>query len=108
MKVGRVLDACDALDEARWFIEKAVAYAGERVIFGKPIGSNQGVQFPIAKAHVNIEAADLMRPKAARRFDAGIPCGGEANMAKYLASEPAIEARNARSDPQRGYGLAPE
>jgi acyl-CoA dehydrogenase len=108
MNAERILVASDSLGDARWFIEKAVAYAGQRVIFGKPIGANQGVQFPIAKAHVNIEAADLMRTKAARMFDAGIPCGGEANMAKYLASEAAIEAGNACMDAHGGYGFAEE
>jgi acyl-CoA dehydrogenase len=108
MNAERILVASDSLGDARWFIEKAVAYVGQRVIFGKPIGSNQGVQFPIAKAHVNIEAADLMRTKAARMFDAGIPCGGEANMAKYLASEAAIEAANACMDAHGGYGFAEE
>src|SRR3984893_6134185 len=107
MNAERILVASDSLGDARWFIEKAVAYSSQRVIFGKPICSNQGVQFPIAKAHVNIEAADLMRTKAARMFDAGIPCGGEANMAKYLASEAAIEAGNARSDGHAG-GASPE
>jgi len=108
MNAERILVASDSLGDARWFIEKAVAYAGQRVIFGKPIGANQGVQFPIAKAHVNIEAADLMRTKAAHMFDAGIPCGGEANMAKYLASEAAIEAGNACMDAHGGYGFAEE
>jgi len=108
MNAERILVASDSLGDARWFIEKAVAYSSQRVIFGKPIGANQGVQFPIAKAHVNIEAADLMRTKAARMFDAGIPCGGEANMAKYLASEAAIEAGNACMDAHGGYGFAEE
>ena len=108
MNAERILVASDSLGDARWFIEKAVAYVGQRVIFGKPIGANQGVQFPISKAHVNIEAADLMRTKAARLFDAGIPCGGEANMAKYLASEAAIEAGNACMDAHGGYGFAEE
>jgi acyl-CoA dehydrogenase len=108
MNAERILVASDSLGDARWFIEKAVGYVGQRVIFGKPIGANQGVQFPIAKAHVSIEAADLMRTKAARMFDAGIPCGGEANMAKYLASEAAIEAGNACIDAHGGYGFAAE
>ena len=108
MNAERILVASDSLGDARWFIEKAVGYVGQRVIFGKPIGANQGVQFPIAKAHVSIEAADLMRTKAARMFDAGIPCGGEANMAKYLASEAAIEAGNACIDAHGGYGFAEE
>ncbi|MGH7299521.1 MAG: acyl-CoA dehydrogenase family protein, partial [Candidatus Rokuibacteriota bacterium] len=108
MNAERILVASDSLGDARWFTEKAVAYAGQRVIFGKPIGANQGVQFPIAKAHVSIEAADLMRTKAARMFDGGIPCGPEANMAKYLASEAAIEAGNACIDCHGGYGFAEE
>jgi hypothetical protein len=83
MNAERILVASDSLGDGRWFIEKAVAYSSQRVIFGRPIGANQGVQFPIAKAHMAIEAADLMRIKAAKLFDAGEPCGPEANMAKY-------------------------
>ncbi len=108
MNAERILVASDSLGDARWFIEKAVAYASQRVIFGRPIGANQGVQFPIAKAHMALEAADLMRTKAAKMFDAGIPCGPEANMAKYLASEAAIEAGNACIDCHGGYGFAEE
>jgi len=108
MNAERILVASDSLGDARWFIEKAVAYSSQRVIFGKPIGANQGVQFPIAKAHMAIEAADLMRTKAAKMFDAGIPCGPEANMAKYLGSEAAIEAGNACIDCHGGYGFAEE
>ena len=108
MNAERILVASDSLGDARWFIEKAVAYSSQRIIFGKPIGANQGVQFPIAKAHMAIEAADLMRTKAAKMFDAGIPCGPEANMAKYLASEAAIEAGNACIDCHGGYGFAEE
>jgi acyl-CoA dehydrogenase len=108
MNAERILVASDSLGDARWFIEKAVAYSSQRVIFGKPIGANQGVQFPIAKAHMAIEAADLMRTKAAKMFDAGVPCGPEANMAKYLASEAAIEAGNACIDCHGGYGFAEE
>jgi acyl-CoA dehydrogenase len=108
MNAERILVASDSLGDARWFIEKAVAYSSQRVIFGKPVGANQGVQFPIAKAHMAIEAADLMRTKAAKMFDAGIPCGPEANMAKYLASEAAIEAGNACIDCHGGYGFAEE
>jgi acyl-CoA dehydrogenase len=108
MNAERILVASDSLGDARWFIEKAVAYSSQRVIFGKPIGANQGVQFPIAKAHMAIEAADLMRTKAARMFDAGIPCGPEANMAKYLGSEAAIDAGNACLDCHGGYGFAEE
>ena len=108
MNAERILVASDSLGDARWFTEKAVAYSSQRVIFGKPIGANQGVQFPIAKAYMAIEAADLMRTKAAKLFDADIPCGPEANMAKYLASEAAIEAGNACIDCHGGYGFAEE
>jgi acyl-CoA dehydrogenase len=108
MNAERILVASDSLGDARWFVEKAVAYSSQRVIFGKPIGANQGVQFPIAKAHMAIEAADLMRTKAAKMFDAGTPCGPEANMAKYLASEAAIDAGNACIDCHGGYGFAEE
>ena len=108
MNAERILVASDSLGDARWFIEKAVAYSSQRVIFGKPIGANQGVQFPIAKAHMAIEAADLMRTKAAKLFDAGLPCGPEANMAKYLGSEAAIDAANACIDCHGGYGYAEE
>jgi len=108
MNAERILVASDSLGDGRWFIEKAVAYASQRVIFGKPIGANQGVQFPIAKSHMAIEAADLMRTKAARLFDAGQPCGPEANMAKYLAAEAAWDAANACVDAHGGYGFAEE
>jgi acyl-CoA dehydrogenase len=108
MNAERILVASDSLGDSRWFIEKAVGYSTQRVIFGKPIGANQGVQFPIAKAHMAIEAADLMRTKAAKMFDAGIPCGPEANMAKYLASEAAIAAGDACIDCHGGYGFAEE
>src|SRR6266516_2874302 len=108
MNAERILVASDSLGDSRWFIEKAVSYSTQRVIFGKPIGANQGVQFPIAKAHMAIEAADLMRTKAAKMFDAGIPCGSEANMAKYLASEAAIAAGDACIDCHGGYGFAEE
>ena len=108
MNAERILVASDSLGDGRWFIEKAVAYAGQRVIFGKPIGANQGVQFPIARAHMAIEAADLMRTKAAKLFDAGLPSGPEANMAKYLAAEAAWDAGNACIDAHGGYGFAEE
>jgi acyl-CoA dehydrogenase len=108
MNAERILVASDSLGDGRWFIEKAVAYASQRVIFGKPIGANQGVQFPIAKAHMAVEAADLLRTKAAKLFDAALPCGPEANMAKYLAAEAALEASNACIDCHGGYGFAEE
>jgi len=108
MNAERILVASDSLGDARWFIDRAVAYSNQRVIFGKPIGANQGVQFPIAKAHMAIEAATLMRDKAASLFDAGEPCGPEANMVKYLAAEAAWEAANACIDCHGGYGFAEE
>jgi alkylation response protein AidB-like acyl-CoA dehydrogenase len=108
MNAERILVASESIGDGRWFTEKAVAYSAQRVIFGKPIGANQGVQFPIAKAHTAVEAAGLMRDKAAALFDAGEPCGAEANMAKYLAAEAAWEAANACIDCHGGYGYAEE
>src|SRR5262245_61624445 len=108
MNAERILVASDSLGDGRWFVEKAVAYSNQRVVFGRPIGANQGVQFAIAKAHMAVEAADLMRGKAAALFDAGQPCGPEANMAKYLAAEAAWEAANACVDCHGGYGFAEE
>ncbi|MFQ5830566.1 MAG: acyl-CoA dehydrogenase family protein, partial [Candidatus Methylomirabilia bacterium] len=108
MNAERILVASDSIGDARWFIERAVAYSNQRVVFGRPIGANQGVQFAIAKAHMAVEAADLMRGKAAALFDAGEPCGAEANMAKYLAAEAAWEAANACIDCHGGYGYAEE
>jgi acyl-CoA dehydrogenase len=108
MNAERILVASESLGDGRWFVEKAVAYSGQRVIFGKPIGANQGVQFPVARAHMAVEAATLMRNKAAALFDAGEPCGPEANMAKFLAAEAAWEAGNACIDCHGGYGYAEE
>lgn len=108
MNAERILIASESLGDGHWFVEKAVKYSKERVIFEKPIGANQGVQFPIAKAHMSVEAADLMRLKAAALFDAGEPCGAEANMAKYLTAEAAWEAANACLDCHGGYGFATE
>ncbi|MGH7277134.1 MAG: acyl-CoA dehydrogenase family protein [Candidatus Rokuibacteriota bacterium] len=108
MNAERILVGSESLGDGRWFVDKAVAYSRERVIFGKPIGANQGVQFPIARAHTAVEAARLMRDKAAAMFDAGEPCGPEANMAKYLAAEAAWEAANACIDCHGGYGYAEE
>ena len=104
----RILIAAECIGDGRWFIDRAAKYARERVVFGRPIGQNQGVQFPLAKAHAAIEAADLMRWKAARMFDAGRPCGPEANMAKYLASEASWDAANACLDTHGGFGFAAE
>jgi acyl-CoA dehydrogenase len=108
MNAERILVASESIGDGRWFTDKAVAYSGQRVIFGKPIGGNQGVQFPIARAHTAVEAAALMRDKAAALFDAGEPCGAEANMAKFLAAEAAWEAGNACIDCHGGYGYAEE
>jgi acyl-CoA dehydrogenase len=104
----RILVAAEAIGDGRWFVERAARYASDRVVFGRPIGSNQGVQFPIAKAHANIEAADLVRYQAATKFDRKEKCGAEANLAKYLASEAAWEAANACLTTHGGYGFAAE
>ncbi len=108
MNAERILVASESIGDGRWFIERAVRYANQRVVFDRPIGQNQGVQFPIAKAHMAVEAADLMRLKAAALFDTGQPCGAEANMAKYLAAEAAWQAANACIDTYGGYGFASE
>src|SRR5216110_3649778 len=108
MNAERILVGSESIGDGRWFVEKAVAYSSQRVIFGRPIGANQGVQFPIAKAHTAVEAAALMRDRATALFDAGQPCGPEANMAKYLAAEAAWEAANACIDCHGGYGFAEE
>jgi alkylation response protein AidB-like acyl-CoA dehydrogenase len=108
MNAERVLVASESIGDGRWFTERAVAYSGQRVVFGRAIGANQGVQFPIAKAHMAVDAAALMRDKAAALFDAGEACGAEANMAKYLAAEAAWEAANACIDCHGGYGFAEE
>ncbi|HET9488378.1 MAG TPA: acyl-CoA dehydrogenase family protein [Methylomirabilota bacterium] len=108
MNAERILVASESIGDGRWFVDKAAAYSGQRVLFGQPIGANQGVQFPIARAHMAVEAAALMRNKAAALFDAGEPCGPEANMAKFLAAEAAWEAGNACIDCHGGYGYAEE
>lgn len=104
----RILIASECVGDGDWFIERAAAYAGQREVFGRPIGANQGVQFPIAKAHINVRAAELMRDRAAELFDRGEKCGPEANMAKYLAAEASWEAGNACLDAHGGYGFAVE
>jgi acyl-CoA dehydrogenase len=104
----RILIAAECIGDGRWFIDKAAAYARDRVVFDRPIGANQGVQFPIAKAYAAVEAADLMRYRAAHLYDAGRPIGAEANLAKYLASEAAWEAANACLDTHGGFGFAVE
>ncbi len=104
----RILIAAESIGDGRWFIERATRYAAERVVFGKPIGANQGVQFPLALAYAHLEAADLMRFHAAALFDQGKRCGAEANMAKLLAADAAWEAGNACLDTHGGYGFAAE
>jgi acyl-CoA dehydrogenase len=108
MNAERVLIAAECIGDGRWFVEKATAYAGERVVFGRPIGTNQGVQFPIARAHAQIEAADLVRYKAAWLYEQGLPCGPEANMAKLLAADASWAAANACLDTHGGFGFAEE
>jgi acyl-CoA dehydrogenase len=108
MNAERILIAAECIGDGRWFVEKAADYASGRIVFGKPIGANQGVQFPIARAHAAVEAADLMRFRAAGLFDAGEPCGAEANMAKLLASEASWQAANACLDTHGGFGFAHE
>jgi acyl-CoA dehydrogenase len=108
MNAERILVAAECIGDGRWFIDRVSRYATERVVFGRPIGANQGVQFPIARAYVGIEAADLMRWRAADLFDAGEDCGAEANMAKLLASEASWEAANAAVQFHGGYGFAEE
>lgn len=106
MNAERVLITSECLGDGAYFIDRASRYACERVVFGRPIGQNQGVQFPIAKAHMALQAARLVRDKAATLFDRGAPCGAEANMAKYLASEAAWEAANVAMTTFGGYGMA--
>jgi acyl-CoA dehydrogenase len=108
MNAERILIAAECIGDGRWFIERATRYANERVVFNRPIGQNQGVQFPIARAHVNIEAADLMRFKAAALFESGQSCGAEANMAKLLAADSSWEAANAAVQTHGGFGFAEE
>jgi acyl-CoA dehydrogenase len=108
MNAERVLIAAECIGDGRWFLDKAARYASERIVFGRPIGQNQGVQFPIAKAWAAVEAADLMRYKAAWLFEQGLPCGAEANTAKLLASEASWAAANACLDTHGGFGFAEE
>ena len=106
LNAERILIAAECVGDGRWFIERATKYANQRVVFGRPIGQNQGVQFPIARAHVNVEAADLMRVRAAELFDRGEPCGAEANMAKLLAADASWEAANVAVQTHGGFGFA--
>jgi acyl-CoA dehydrogenase len=102
----RILISAEAVGDGRWFIERASNYAREREVFGRPIGANQGIQFPIAQAYAHIEAADLVRYQAATKFDRNERCGAEANMAKLLASEASWEAANVCLTTHGGYGFS--
>lgn len=108
MNAERTLIAHESIGDARWFIEKSTAYANEREVFGRPIGQNQGVQFPIAKAYAQTEAAYLMAQKAATMFEAGQPCGEQANIAKMLAADAAWAAAEACLQTHGGFGFAEE
>ena len=108
MNAERILIAAECIGDGYWFTERSTRYAGERVVFDRPIGQNQGIQFPIARAYANVRAADLMRYEAARLFDAGLPCGGEANMAKMLAADASWEAANVCLQTHGGWGFAAE
>jgi acyl-CoA dehydrogenase len=108
MNAERILIAAECVGDARWFIEKASTYAKERNVFGRPIGQNQGIQFPIAKAYANMRAADLMVKEALRKFEASEDCGAEANMAKMLAADASFEAANVAIQTHGGFGFAEE
>jgi acyl-CoA dehydrogenase len=108
MNAERILVASECIGDGRWFVKRAAAYASQREVFGRPIGQNQGIQFPIARAHIHVEAADLMRWRAADLFDAGAPCGTEANMAKMLAADASWEAADMALQTHGGYGMAAE
>ena len=102
----RILIAAECIGDGRWFVDRACRYANDRVVFDRPIGKNQGVQFPIARAHIRVEAADLMRFKAAQSYGRGESCGAEANMAKLLAADASWEAANVAMDTHGGFGFA--
>ena len=108
LNAERTLIAAECIGDGHWFIDRVTRYARDRVVFGRPIGQNQGVQFPIAEAHIEVEAADLMRWEACRLFDAHEPCGAQANMAKYLAAKASWEAANACIQFHGGFGFACE
>ncbi|MGF6259807.1 acyl-CoA dehydrogenase [Paraburkholderia youngii] len=108
LNAERTLIAAECIGDGYWFVDKVTEYAKERVVFGRPIGQNQGVQFPIARSFINVEAASLMRFDAARRFDARQPCGAQANMAKLLAADASWEAANACLQFHGGFGFACE
>ncbi len=108
LNAERALIAAECIGDGYWFIDRVSAYVKDRVVFGRPIGQNQGVQFPIARAYVNVEAASLMRYEACRLFDAKLPCGTQANMAKLLAADASWEAANACLQFHGGFGFACE
>lgn len=108
MNAERILIASECIGDAKWFIAKATAYAKERVVFGRPIGQNQGIQFPIAKSYAMMRAAELMVKEATRKYEAGLDCGAEANMSKMLAADAAWEAANACVQTFGGFGFAEE
>ena len=108
LNAERTLIAAECIGDGYWFVDKVSAYVKERVVFGRPIGQNQGVQFPIARSFINVEAASLMRFEAARRFDAHEPCGAQANMARLLAADASWEAANACLQFHGGFGFACE
>ena len=108
MNAERILIAAECIGDAKWFIDKAAAYAGERVVFGRPIGQNQGIQFPIAKAYARMRAAELMLHEAIRLYEANENPGAEANMAKMLAAEASWEAAEACVQTHGGFGFAEE
>src|SRR5690606_14301276 len=104
----RLLVASECIGDGKWFIEQASRYASERVVFDRPIGMNQGIQLPIARAYMNLEAAELMRNRAAALFDQGAPCATETSITKYLASEASWEAAEACMTTFGGFGVARE
>jgi acyl-CoA dehydrogenase len=108
MNAERILIAAECVGDAKWFIDRAVGYAKERVVFGRAIGQNQGIQFPLARAYANMRAAELMVREATRLYEAGRDCGAEANMAKMLAADASFEAANACIQTHGGYGFAEE
>ena len=108
LNAERTLIAAECIGDGWWFVEKARKYAGERIVFDRPIGKNQGVQFPIAESYIELEAANLMRFRACTLFDAKQPCGAEANMAKYLAAKASFEAANMCLQTHGGFGFAAE
>ena len=108
MNAERMLIAAECIGDGYWFVDRARRYASERIVFERPIGRNQGVQFPIAESYIEVEAASLMRFTACALFDSGEPCGAEANMAKYLAAEASWEAANACLQTHGGFGFAHE